>query len=134
MDFNTLDKQMRRLEQSLDRTMLEGIYVVARLDGHGFTRLTKKDASRLFRSESLRPFPSKLALRNRWHPIQHARLHGAKGGEVRSSSEFSLSSPLAHHTPVPSGANLPQHRTPVQSPQPHLSHHLPQQTSTGLPE
>ena len=34
---------MRRLEQSLDRTMLEGIYVVARLDGHGFTRLTKKD-------------------------------------------------------------------------------------------
>ena len=43
MDFNTLDKQMRRFEQSLDRTMLEGIYVVARLDGHGFTRLTKKD-------------------------------------------------------------------------------------------
>ena len=36
MDFDTLDKQMRRFEQSLDRTMLEGIYVVARLDGHGF--------------------------------------------------------------------------------------------------
>ena len=43
MDFNTLDKQMRCFEQSLDRTMLEGIYVVARLDGHGFTRLTKKE-------------------------------------------------------------------------------------------
>ena len=43
MDFETLDKQMRRFEQSLDRTMLEGIYVVARLDGHGFTRLTKLD-------------------------------------------------------------------------------------------
>ncbi len=42
MDFNTLDKQMRRFEQSMDRTMLDGIYVVARLDGHGFTRLTKK--------------------------------------------------------------------------------------------
>ena len=42
MDFDTLDRQMRRFEQSLDRTMLEGIYVVARLDGHGFTRLTKK--------------------------------------------------------------------------------------------
>ena len=41
MDFDTLDKQMRSFEQSLDRTMLEGIYVVARLDGHGFTRLTK---------------------------------------------------------------------------------------------
>ena len=39
MDFDTLDKQMRRFEQSLDRTMLEGIYVVAR----GFTRLTKKE-------------------------------------------------------------------------------------------
>lgn len=43
MDFDTLDKQMRRFEQSLDRTMLEGIYVVARLDGHGFTRLTKTE-------------------------------------------------------------------------------------------
>ena len=43
MDFETLDKQMRRFEQSLDRTMLEGIYVVARLDGHGFTRLTMKE-------------------------------------------------------------------------------------------
>lgn len=43
MDFDTLDKLMRRFEQSLDKTMLEGIYVVARLDGHGFTRLTKKE-------------------------------------------------------------------------------------------
>ena len=43
MDFDTLDKQMRGFEQSLDRTMLEGIYLVARLDGHGFTRLTKKE-------------------------------------------------------------------------------------------
>ena len=43
MDFNTLDKQMRRFEQSMDRPLLEGIYVVARLDGHGFTRLTKKE-------------------------------------------------------------------------------------------
>lgn len=43
MDFDTLDKQMRQFEQSLDRTMLEGIYIVARLDGHGFTRLTKKE-------------------------------------------------------------------------------------------
>lgn len=43
MDFDTLDKQMRRFEQSLDRIILEGIYLVARLDGHGFTRLTKKE-------------------------------------------------------------------------------------------
>lgn len=43
MDFNTLDKQMRRFEQSMDRPLLEGINVVARLDGHGFTRLTKKE-------------------------------------------------------------------------------------------
>lgn len=43
MDFDTLDKQMRSFELSLDRRMLEGIYIVARLDGHGFTRLTKKE-------------------------------------------------------------------------------------------
>jgi tRNA(His) guanylyltransferase len=43
MDFDTLDKQMRSFEQSLDRCMLQGAYVVARLDGHGFTRLTKKN-------------------------------------------------------------------------------------------
>lgn len=43
MDFDTLDKQMRSFEQSLDRTMLQGTYIVARLDGHGFTRLTKKE-------------------------------------------------------------------------------------------
>ena len=42
MDFDTLDKQMRRFEQSLDRIMLDNIYIVARLDGHGFTRLTKE--------------------------------------------------------------------------------------------
>lgn len=40
MDFDTLDKQIRGFERSLDRTMLQGIYIVARLDGHGFTRLT----------------------------------------------------------------------------------------------
>lgn len=43
MDFNTLDKLMRSFEQSLDRTMMQGIYIVARLDGHGFTRLTKQE-------------------------------------------------------------------------------------------
>ena len=42
MDFDVLDKQMRQFEKSLDRKMLEGIYLVARLDGHGFTKLTKK--------------------------------------------------------------------------------------------
>lgn len=43
MDFGTLDKQMRSFEQSLDHCILQGIYIVARLDGHGFTRLTKKE-------------------------------------------------------------------------------------------
>ena len=43
MNFDTLDKEMRLFEQSLDRTMLQGEYLAARLDGHGFTRLTKKD-------------------------------------------------------------------------------------------
>lgn len=43
MDFDTLDKRMRRFEQALDRTMPEGCFLVSRLDGHGFTRLTKKE-------------------------------------------------------------------------------------------
>lgn len=43
MDFDTLDKEMRGFELSMDRTMPQGVYVVARLDGHGFTRLTKKE-------------------------------------------------------------------------------------------
>lgn len=43
MKFETLDRQMRSFEQSLDRCMPHGIYIVARLDGHGFTRLTKKE-------------------------------------------------------------------------------------------
>ena len=43
MDFETLDKQMRRFEQSLDRTMLEGIYVVARLDGHGICCIWRRN-------------------------------------------------------------------------------------------
>lgn len=42
MDFDVLDKQMRYFEQTLDRVMLKGIFLVARLDGHGFTKLTKK--------------------------------------------------------------------------------------------
>lgn len=43
MDFDTLDQQMRSFEQSLDRCMPQDTYIVARLDGHGFTRLTKKE-------------------------------------------------------------------------------------------
>lgn len=43
MNFDALDRQMRSFEQSLDRCMLQGIYIVARLDGHGFTRLTKRE-------------------------------------------------------------------------------------------
>lgn len=43
MDFDSLDQQMRSFEQSLDRCIPQDIYIVARLDGHGFTRLTKKE-------------------------------------------------------------------------------------------
>lgn len=43
MDFDTFDKHMRRFELSLDRTIADGLYIVARLDGHGFTRLTRKE-------------------------------------------------------------------------------------------
>ena len=43
MDFDTLYEQMRGFEQSLDRTLLQGVYIVVGLYGHGFTRLTKKE-------------------------------------------------------------------------------------------
>ena len=42
MIFDELDKQMRVYEQSLDQVLLPEIYMVARLDGRGFTRLTKE--------------------------------------------------------------------------------------------
>lgn len=43
MDFDAFDKEMRRFEQSLDRLIPDDVYLVARLDGRGFTRLTKKE-------------------------------------------------------------------------------------------
>lgn len=43
MDFDALDKQMRYFEQTLDRVMLKGIFLVARLDGHGFTKRPKNN-------------------------------------------------------------------------------------------
>ena len=42
MIFDELDKKMRIYEQSLDQIILPELYLVARLDGRGFTRLTKE--------------------------------------------------------------------------------------------
>ena len=42
MRFDELDKKMRVYEQSLDQVLLPDIYMVARLDGRGFTKLTKE--------------------------------------------------------------------------------------------
>ncbi len=42
MNFDEFDEQMRQFELSLDQTVEEGIYIVTRLDGRGFTRLTKE--------------------------------------------------------------------------------------------
>ena len=42
MNFDALDAQMRVFDTNDDRCVLPGIYVVARLDGRGFTRLTKE--------------------------------------------------------------------------------------------
>ena len=41
MNFDELDEKMRRFEQSLDQVILPEMYLVARLDGRNFTRLTK---------------------------------------------------------------------------------------------
>jgi tRNA(His) guanylyltransferase len=45
MKFEILDKRMRSFEENLDQYILPEIYVVARLDGRGFTRLTKERLS-----------------------------------------------------------------------------------------
>lgn len=42
MKFDDLDKKMRIYEESLDQIILPDMYVVARLDGRSFTRLTKE--------------------------------------------------------------------------------------------
>jgi tRNA(His) guanylyltransferase len=42
MQFDELDKQMRVFESINDQYVLPGIYMVARLDGRSFTRLTKE--------------------------------------------------------------------------------------------
>ena len=42
MKFEELDIRMRVYETAHDHSVLPGIYIVARLDGRGFTRLTKE--------------------------------------------------------------------------------------------
>lgn len=43
MTFDDLDALMRLYEMAHDQMLLPGLYVVARLDGRGFTRLTKEE-------------------------------------------------------------------------------------------
>lgn len=42
MNFDELDRKMRTYEQSIDQIILPELYMVARLDGRSFTRLTKE--------------------------------------------------------------------------------------------
>ena len=42
MKFDDLDKKMRVYEQSIDQTVLSDVYLIARLDGRSFSRLTKE--------------------------------------------------------------------------------------------
>ncbi|HEY9046480.1 MAG TPA: tRNA(His) guanylyltransferase Thg1 family protein [Ohtaekwangia sp.] len=42
MKFDILDKKMRAFETSMDQRIIPDVYMVARLDGRGFTRLTKE--------------------------------------------------------------------------------------------
>ena len=42
MNFDILDKEMRVYEQSIDQSILSDAYLVARLDGRSFSRLTKE--------------------------------------------------------------------------------------------
>jgi tRNA(His) guanylyltransferase len=42
MKFDDLDAKMRVFETNHDLCVLPNVYMVARLDGHGFTKLTKE--------------------------------------------------------------------------------------------
>jgi tRNA(His) 5'-end guanylyltransferase len=42
MNFDELDREMRSYERSIDLVLPPDVYLVARLDGRGFTRLTKE--------------------------------------------------------------------------------------------
>ena len=42
MKFDELDSKMRVYETAHDRNVLPGMYMVARIDGRGFTKLTKE--------------------------------------------------------------------------------------------
>src|SRR5688572_3448119 len=42
MKFDDLDEKMRVFETAADQCVLPGVYMVARLDGRSFTRLTKE--------------------------------------------------------------------------------------------
>ena len=45
MNFEELDRKMRRFEQSLDQVILPELYLAVRLDGRNFTKLTKETCS-----------------------------------------------------------------------------------------
>lgn len=42
MKFDELDEKMRVYETALDHCVLPGMFMVARIDGRGFTRLTRE--------------------------------------------------------------------------------------------
>ena len=42
MKFDELDSKMRVFETAHDRSVLPGMFLVARIDGRNFTRLTKE--------------------------------------------------------------------------------------------
>ena len=54
MKFDDFDEKMRKFEQSIDQTIPHDCYMVARLDGKGFTKLTKENL------ELKRPFDEKF--------------------------------------------------------------------------
>jgi len=54
MRFDDLDKKMRLYETSHDKFILPNLYVIARLDGRGFTKLTKEQ------HDFKRPFDSRF--------------------------------------------------------------------------
>ena len=45
MKFDDFDKKMRRYEESIEQIIDKEYFIVARLDGKGFTKLTKENST-----------------------------------------------------------------------------------------
>src|ERR1700761_1397848 len=84
MRIDDLDGRMRAFEAAMDPCVLPGVWMVARLDGRGFTRLTKE----------VHPFEAPFDRRFHDHMVQTAE--GLMGGSgLKAAYAFTQSDEIS---------------------------------------